>query len=94
MNAFFAQLMAGLATGGIYASLALALAMIYRSTHHVNFAQGEMAMFSTFIASMLITAGWRYWPAFFATVTIAFAMGARQFVVHDAFEITSCRRGS
>ena len=76
MNAFFAQLMAGLATGGIYASLALALVMIYRSTHHLNFAQGEMAMFSTFIASMLITAGWPYWAAFFATLTIAFAMGA------------------
>jgi branched-chain amino acid transport system permease protein len=76
MNAFLAQLMAGLATGGIYASLALALVMIYRSTHHVNFAQGEMAMFSTFIASMLITAGWPYWAAFFATVAIAFAMGA------------------
>ena len=76
MNAFIAQLMAGLATGGIYASLALALVMIYRSTHHLNFAQGEMAMFSTFIASMLITAGWPYWAAFFATVTIAFAMGA------------------
>lgn len=76
MNAFLAQLMAGLATGGIYASLALALVMIYRSTHHVNFAQGEMAMFSTFIASMLIAAGWPYWLAFFATVAIAFAMGA------------------
>jgi branched-chain amino acid transport system permease protein len=76
MNAFLAQLMAGLATGGIYASLALALVMIYRSTHHVNFAQGEMAMFSTFIASMLIQAGWPYWAAFFATVAIAFVMGA------------------
>ena len=76
MTAFFAQLMAGLATGGIYASLALALVMIYRSTHHVNFAQGEMAMFSTFIASALVQAGWPYWAAFFATVTIAFASGA------------------
>ena len=76
MTAFFAQLMAGLATGGIYASLALALVMIYRSTHHVNFAQGEMAMFSTFIASMLLQAGWPYWAAFFATVVIAFVMGA------------------
>lgn len=76
MNAFLAQLMAGLATGGIYASMALALVMIYRSTHHVNFAQGEMAMFSTFIASMLIQAGWPYWAAFFATVAIAFVMGA------------------
>jgi branched-chain amino acid transport system permease protein len=76
MNAFFAQLTAGLATGGIYASLALALVMIYRSTRHVNFAQGEMAMFSTFIASMLIQAGWPYWAAFVATVVIAFMMGA------------------
>jgi branched-chain amino acid transport system permease protein len=65
MNAFLAQLFAGLATGGIYASLALALVMIYRSTH-----------FSTFIASVLIQAGWPYWAAFFATVTIAFLMGA------------------
>jgi branched-chain amino acid transport system permease protein len=76
MNAFLSQLFAGLATGGIYASLALALVMIYRSTHHVNFAQGEMAMFSTFIASVLIQAGWPYWAAFFATVAIAFVMGA------------------
>jgi branched-chain amino acid transport system permease protein len=85
MNAFLSQVMAGLATGGIYASLALALVMIYRSTHHVNFAQGEMAMFSTFIASLLVQAGWPYWAAFFATVAIAFAMGA-------AIEVTLIRR--
>jgi branched-chain amino acid transport system permease protein len=85
MNAFLTQVMAGLATGGIYASLALALVMIYRSTHHVNFAQGEMAMFSTFIASLLLQAGWPYWAAFFATVAIAFVMGA-------AIEVTLIRR--
>jgi branched-chain amino acid transport system permease protein len=85
MNAFLSQVMAGLATGGIYASLALALVMIYRSTHHVNFAQGEMAMFSTFIASLLLRAGWPYWAAFFATVAIAFTMGA-------AIEVTLIRR--
>src|SRR5438270_179537 len=44
------QVLSGLATGGIYASLALALVMIYQATHHVNFAQGEMATFSTFLA--------------------------------------------
>lgn len=76
MNAFLSQLLAGLATGGIYASMALALVMIYRSTHHVNFAQGEMAMFSAFFASMLIQVGWSYWATFFATVVFAFAMGA------------------
>jgi branched-chain amino acid transport system permease protein len=85
MNAFLSQVIAGLATGGIYASLALALVMIYRSTHHVNFAQGEMAMFSTFIASLLLQAGWPYWAAFCATVAIAFAMGA-------AIEVTLIRR--
>ena len=46
--------MSGLATGSIYASLALAIVIIYRSTGVINFAQGEMAMFSTFIAWWLI----------------------------------------
>ena len=76
MNTLLPQLLAGLATGGIYASLALALVMVYRSTNHVNFAQGEMAMFCTFIASLLIEAGWPYWAAFIATVAIAFVLGA------------------
>ena len=76
MEAFLQQLFAGLATGGIYASLALALVMIYQATHQVNFAQGEMAMFSTFIAWMLIQAGLPYWVAFFATVAISFVIAA------------------
>ena len=50
MDAFLHQVLSGLATGGIYASLALALVMIYQATHLVNFAQGEMAMFATYIA--------------------------------------------
>ena len=41
--------------GGVYASLALALVLIYRAMDVANFAQGEMAMFSTFIAYTLIT---------------------------------------
>jgi len=75
VDAFLDQVLAGLATGGIYASLALALVMIYRATHLVNFAQGEMAMFSTYIAWTLIEAGVAYWQAFFLTVAIAFALG-------------------
>jgi len=69
------QVLAGLATGGIYASLALALVMIYQATHLVNFAQGEMAMFSTYIAWSLINAGMGFWPAFLLTVGIAFILG-------------------
>lgn len=76
MEAFLHQLLAGLASGGIYASVALALVMIYQSTHHVNFAQGEMAMFSTYIAWMLIQAGLPYWVAFAATVVLSFSLGA------------------
>ena len=76
MNAFLHQLLAGLASGGIYASVALALVMIYQATHHINFAQGEMAMFSTFIAWMLIQAGLPYWLAFVATVVLSFVLAA------------------
>src|SRR6266540_1804273 len=75
MEAFLHQVLAGLATGGIYASLALALVMIYQATHLVNFAQGEMAMFCTYIAWALINAGLGYWPAFLLTVGVAFVLG-------------------
>ncbi len=75
MNVFWEQVLSGLVTGGIYASVALALVMIYQATHHVNFAQGEMAMFSTYIAWSLINAGMSYWLAFVLTVLISFAGG-------------------
>jgi branched-chain amino acid transport system permease protein len=75
MEAILHQVLAGLATGGIYASLALALVMIYQATHLVNFAQGEMAMFTTYIAWSLVNAGVPYWYAFLLTVGIAFVLG-------------------
>jgi len=75
MEALLHQIFAGLANGGIYASVGLALVMIHRATHHINFAQGEMATFSTFIAWALINSGWPYWAAFFATVAVSFALG-------------------
>ena len=69
------QVLAGLATGGIYASLALALVMIHQATDLLNFAQGEMAMFSTYIAWSLMQAGMPYWGAFFLTIAISFVLG-------------------
>jgi branched-chain amino acid transport system permease protein len=69
------QIMSGIATGGIYASVALALVMIYQATHHVNFAQGEMATFSTYIALTFINAGLPYWIAFAAAVVVSFGIG-------------------
>jgi branched-chain amino acid transport system permease protein len=75
MEALLHQVLSGLATGGIYASLALALVMIYQSTNHINFAQGEMAMFSTYLAWAMINAGIAYWWAFLLTVAVSFIAG-------------------
>ena len=66
------QVVFGLATGGLYASLALALVLIYRAMETLNFAQGEMATFTTFIAfSLLVYLHLPYWLVFPATVVIA-----------------------
>jgi branched-chain amino acid transport system permease protein len=75
VDIFVQQVMSGLATGGIYASLALALVMIYQATDVVNFAQGEMAMFATYLAWSMLNAGMPYWGAFLATLVIAFVGG-------------------
>jgi branched-chain amino acid transport system permease protein len=75
VDTFIQQVISGLATGGIYGSLALALVMIYQATDVVNYAQGEMAMFSTYLAWTMVNAGLPYWVAFFATLTVAFAGG-------------------
>jgi branched-chain amino acid transport system permease protein len=75
MDTFLQQVVSGFATGGIYASLALALVMIYQATDVVNYAQGEMAMFSTYLAWSMLNHGVPYWAAFFATVVLAFLGG-------------------
>jgi branched-chain amino acid transport system permease protein len=73
---FFQYVVVGLANGGVYATLALSLVLIHRATGIVNFAQGEMGMFATFIAWSLITHhGLPYWGAFFLTLLIAFLGG-------------------
>jgi branched-chain amino acid transport system permease protein len=67
--------LAGLATGSIYACLALAVVMIYQAIDHFNFAQGEMAMFSTFVAWQLLQWGAPFWVAFLAASALSFAGG-------------------
>ena len=57
MERFIQLVIDGIAIGSIYGALALALVLIFRSTGIVNFAQGEMAMFSTFVAWALVQAG-------------------------------------
>jgi branched-chain amino acid transport system permease protein len=75
MHELLQQVFSGLAAGAIYASIALALVMIYRSTDLVNFAQGEMAMFSTYIAWTLVNAGLPFWAAFAITLVASFIGG-------------------
>ncbi|MDX6518536.1 MAG: branched-chain amino acid transport system permease protein [Gaiellaceae bacterium] len=75
MTEFLQQIVSGLASGAIYASLALALVLIYRSTDVINFAQGEMATFTTYTAWSLMHHGLSYWPAFVLTLAIAFSGG-------------------
>ena len=84
MQELLQQIVSGIATGGIFASLALALVLIYNAMGLVNFAQGEMAMLATFIALTLINHGMNYWIAFPVTLVIAFAGGVliQRVVIH------------
>src|ERR1700694_586194 len=75
MQGFLHQVISGIATGGIFASLALALVLIYNAMGLVNFAQGEMAMLATFIAFTLMDHGMSYWIALPVTLVSAFAGG-------------------
>jgi len=75
MELFLQQTFSGLAFGGVYACMALAVVMIYQATDHLNFAQGEMAMFSTYVAYTLITWGVPYWWTFLLAMAISFLGG-------------------
>ena len=72
---FAQQTVAGLAQGAIFGSLALALVLIYQATEVINFAQGEMAMATTYIAYQLTLWGLSYWLSFFLALGIAFVLG-------------------
>jgi branched-chain amino acid transport system permease protein len=75
MDLLLHQVLAGLATGGIYASLALAIVMIYQAIDQLNFAQGEMAMFSTFIAWQLMQWDMPYWAGLLGAIAVSFIAG-------------------
>ncbi len=75
MDLFLEQVLTGLANGAIYALMALAIVMIYQAIDHLNFAQGEMATFSTFLAWQMMAWGFPYWAAFFVAVILSFVGG-------------------
>lgn len=75
MELFLQQVVSGFATGGIYACMALSVVMIYQAIHHLNFAQGEMATFSTFIAWQLLAWGMPYIAVIPLAIALSFVGG-------------------
>jgi len=91
MALFWQQVVSGLASGGIYGALALALVLIHRATGVINFAQGEMAAFSTYVLwTLTANHGLSYWPAFVLTLALSFAGGV---AIHQVV-IRPVERGS
>ena len=76
MQQLLTTVLNGITLGTVYAAFALALVLIWRSTRIVNFAQAPMAMFTTYIALVLIDAGVSYWIAFLAALASGFVLGA------------------
>lgn len=76
MHKFLLYLLGGVSSGFIYAALALALVLIWRSTRVLNFAQGSMAMISTYVAVSVIDRGYGYWWAFAAALLAGLLVGA------------------
>jgi len=76
MRDFLQVLIVGLGDGAVYAMLGLGLVVIFRSTGLLNFAQGEMSMFSTFIVWTIWNAGVPLWIAVIGGMAGGFLIGA------------------
>ncbi|MEZ0073272.1 branched-chain amino acid ABC transporter permease [Planotetraspora sp. GP83] len=76
MDIFLERLFDGLTNGAVYAIMALALVVVFRSTGTINFAQGEMALFTTYIAWWLTTVGVPLWAGTIAAAAVGFLLGA------------------
>ncbi|OLF16266.1 branched-chain amino acid ABC transporter permease [Actinophytocola xanthii] len=83
MQQLFTTLLTGLTLGMVYAAFALALVLIWRATRIVNFAQAPMAMLTTYVALVLIEAGYSYWLGFAAALLSGLVLGAlvERFVI-------------
>jgi branched-chain amino acid transport system permease protein len=73
---FWQQVISGIASGSIYSLLAVAMVLVFKTTDIVNFAQGEMAMFTTFICYAFLTkAGLGYAQSLVAALLFSFFLG-------------------
>lgn len=76
MQQLLTTTLTGLTLGFVYAAFALALVLIWRSTRIINFAQAPMAMITTYVALLIIDAGYSYWVAFAVALVAGLALGA------------------
>jgi branched-chain amino acid transport system permease protein len=76
MSRFIDLTLNGVSNGMIYAAVALSLVLIWRGTRIINFAQGGMLMFTTFIALSVIDAGGSYWLGFWIALVSGLVLGA------------------
>jgi branched-chain amino acid transport system permease protein len=76
MTRFIDLTLNGISTGAVYATVALALVLIWRATRIVNFAQGGMLMITTFIASSVISSSGSYWLGFAVALVCGLVLGA------------------
>ncbi|MFB9679684.1 branched-chain amino acid ABC transporter permease [Streptosporangium vulgare] len=77
MDIFLERLFDGVTNGAVYAIMALALVVVFRSTGTINFAQGEMALFTTYLAWWLTAAAQvPLWIAALVAAAAGFVLGA------------------
>lgn len=76
MQRFLDLTLGGISQGAVYAAFALALVLIFRSTRVVNFAQGSMAMFTTYLALTVVDAGHSYWLGLVVALVAGLVLGA------------------
>jgi len=76
MALFLQRLVDGLSSGSVYALIALGLVIIYRGTGHLNFAQGEMALFSAYVVYQMGEWGLPIGFALMIGLAVGFVIGA------------------
>ena len=76
MQEFLEFTLGGIAVGMIYAAIALSLVLVWRGTRVLNYSQGGMAMFTTYVAWVVIRDTGNYWLGFFAALAAGLALGA------------------
>ena len=76
MREFIQFTLGGISFGMVYAAIALSLVLIWRGTRILNYSQGAMAMFTTYIAFTVIGHTGNYWAGFVVALAAGLVLGA------------------